>query len=128
MKDAGAGCIIAQRELADRALALALEPGDALDPFTLLIEGAVFARLAAARGAKEDHERCVAIAGHLTGFLGADDDICAEAIARIELMAEDGCDESAQFLPTYAPQTTPAMMQLAQSFAARLRLQKEHAQ
>ncbi|MXO72367.1 hypothetical protein [Alteraurantiacibacter buctensis] len=108
--------------MAERALALACDPPAGVDPCTALIEGAVFARMAASRGAVSDHELCIAIAGEMfrldDGMVS--DDLLAEALARCELMADAGSEEAAQFLATRLQDTSPAVVVLAQQFRARL--------
>ena len=126
MHEAAAGSIGAQRKLADISTQIALNPVEGIDPYTTLIEGMVFARLAATQGAVEDQRRCIQMAGFLQ-MLGGGDETLAEAIARVELLADAGCEDAATFLSSLDPQMPAEILILAKAYVARLQKYEEAA-
>lgn len=122
LKLAGAGDLAAQLALANRAVQLACDPESGCDPYLTIVEGMVFARMAAAQGGMEANKVCLTLAGLLCHVAGSDlcVDHLAEAIARVELMADAGDEEAALTLSTLAENATPEIMATAQHFRARL--------
>lgn len=119
---AAKGDLDAQRYLANQAVDMAFlhdEGGEFInDPVQCLIEGLVFARLAAAHGHVADQGLVISMLGLLSQFGDEEDtkEIVAEAIARAENVAEMGGEESAvvdQWLLAVADASVPGTVELA---------------
>ncbi len=125
---AAAGDLAAQRALADRALDCAANPPEGYGVEVGLIEGAVFARMAAAHGDANDHERCIAFALEIASRNGGqfDHDLLAETFARLELMADSGHEEAAMELAKDAALVPASILRTAQTFRARMAKSEEN--
>lgn len=99
---AAQGDLAPLRVLAQQAWRLAIEAHPDLDSYKLLIEGLVFARLAASRGDPSDTRLFLRLAQCLAQLIGpvAAADELAEAIARIAAAADAGDEASGDLLPT----------------------------
>lgn len=100
MRAAAAGALQAQRVLADRALT-SLADGET-SPFVAISEGLVFARLAATHGDLTDHGRLLlmlSLAADVSPNEADRDELDAEALARLAVLADEGIDAAADQLP-----------------------------
>lgn len=119
---AAKGDLDAQRALARVALDTVSNGSDVCDPVTTLIEGMVFARMAASHGTVEDQGTFIQLAA-LLADLDPDEgcfDPVAEAIARVSIAADAGSEEAAQMLPELAAGVAPEVMAAAQEIAKRI--------
>lgn len=122
---AGEGDIGAQRELADMAIRVAIAGGPECDPFVVLSEGLIFARMADRVGEADDAMRVVTMLALLSTLASgqAARDIAAEAIARLEMIANgasDHAEHAATLLASHAQGEQPETMRLAQEYRDRL--------
>ena len=118
---AATGNIEAQRLLADEALSRVIEDCGG-DPLTTLSEGLIFARMAASHGDGNDHGRAIVILSLASLFCCEEvaTDLAAEAIARLEILADSGDEASAALLATNADKETAETMRLAKEFRTRI--------
>ncbi|MEZ5688778.1 MAG: ribbon-helix-helix protein, CopG family [Caenibius sp.] len=118
---AATGSLEAQRAIADRAVALVNEDNDR-DSTTTLIEGLVFARLAAAHGDVSDQRRVIAMLAALAEHADEDStaELVGEAVARIELAASAGADDADAVFFDLASNVSPDVMICARNFHARI--------
>lgn len=123
---AARGDLSAQRRLA--MYALAMVGGEECHPVFTIIEGLVFARLAAAQGTQEDRWRLItmlAVAHHLHGRASdqaeAAEVVAGEVIARLEMLADEGHERAAELLATLVGNETPETIELAHEYRERLR-------
>lgn len=124
---AARGDLQAMRDLANLAMRNALDPTSGADACKQLIEGLVFARMAATHGHIADQGLVISMLA-LLSKTGADDDCAgehAEAIARLALVGDFGDDFEAdlvsQHLPFLADDADPEIMALAKEIRSRLR-------
>ena len=113
---AARGDIAAQRSFVADAITLGVGEGD----FASVVEGIVFARLAAAHGAEEDIGNLLMLIGAACKMLEGEemwgdymDALHGEALALVSLLAERGIDWADQFLPAFMDASTPRAAQLA---------------
>lgn len=112
---AAQGSLAAQRSFVADAVRLGIGEGD----FSSVMEGLVFARLAAAQGNEEDIANLLILMGTACEMLEGEehwsdytDALNGEALAIVSLLAERGVD--------WADQALPAMTQYSTSRAAQL--------
>lgn len=122
---AGEGDIGVQRELADMAINVTIAGGPECDPFVVLSEGLIFARMADRVGEADDAMRVVTMLALLSTLAcgQAARDIAAEAIARLEMIANgasDHAEHAATLLASHAQGEQPETMRLAQEYRDRL--------
>lgn len=122
LEAAATGSLDAQRAIADRAFALALDSDTDRDPETVLTEGLVFARLAAAHGDISDQGRAINMLNLLAGYLGeeAAEEQIGEAVARISLIADAGVELADILLPDLAASISSDAMAQAKCFRSRI--------
>ena len=115
LKAAATGDLEVQRALADLSVRLAAEEED-LDPYVVLSESLVFARLAAAHGDARDQARVIAmlqLAANLSSEDGASD-LEGESLACIAAIVDGGDEAAALCLTSRAERATPRSMAMAQ--------------
>ncbi|MBM0169670.1 hypothetical protein [Altererythrobacter sp. C41] len=118
---AAAGDIEAQRTIAERGIAHAVEHCDVL----AAMDAAVFARLAAAHGMRDDQGRLLSILA-IVGDLATEDEVdlreslAAESLALISLLADDGEECADQFLLSIAEHSTPTAVELSKHLRAAM--------
>lgn len=116
------GEIAAQRTLADIAIMAVME-GRAPDPLSMLLEGLVFARMAASRGEDVDLIRLAHMLG-LAGYIAPDpdttSDLAGEMLALVEILADRGHDNAATLLASMAAGETAVTMETAVELKARI--------
>lgn len=116
---ASRGSLKAQRELAEQALALAMEAETDEHRSLLIHDALTFARLAAAQGYLQDQGMVISLLAVQAELLGEDGVEMAEAIARVSLLADlggEGGELAARYLPQIADGVAPGVMQSAQRF------------
>src|SRR5690606_1720961 len=127
LSGAARGGLQAQRELARRAVSVAVERDEAgelvNDPERCLIEGLVFARLAAAHGDLADQGLVISMLALLVELVGEENagEELAEATARAFLAADHGNDDIADALPWLSANLQPHVMRLAKEYAGRIK-------
>lgn len=127
---AARGDIEAQRAIAESAASIAFETnagGELLhDPFTVLTEGLVFARLAASQGGIAEQGLVIAMLSALAELCAgeASDDAMAEAIARVEHVANlegTGSEDAAQWLPALIDACAPEIAARASALSKHMK-------
>jgi hypothetical protein len=108
--------------MANAAVATAFCGETGIDPELVLLEGLVFARLAAAHGHEADTGLFVSMVGLLAQVAGQDThaDEMGEAVARISRLADNGSELAGQMLGTFAESVSPEAMVAAKEYAERL--------
>lgn len=125
LKRAADGDTEAQRDFADLATLWALSGEPTLDPFMALSEGLILARMADRHNDISDAMRVVVMLA-MASTLGvgtAARDMAAEAIARLELIADGDsvlAEESADLLASCAEHESSETMEIAQNYRDRL--------
>ena len=110
LKPAAYGDLSALRALAIEGRQIAAEMSD---PLFCLFEARVFARLAAAQGRPEDWHLCAMIASDLAAACyhqGLTEEAArceGEALALVSLMADEGCEHSAEILGKLSSLSVP---------------------
>lgn len=119
---AARGDIEAQRSLANLALRAVIANNQAIDPLTVLTEGLVFARLAAAQGTIADEGLCISMLALMVQIGG--EDVCAdqlaEAAARVSVVANGGDENAASMLPGLIDMIPAAAIPTVKEYEKRL--------
>ena len=110
---AARGDLTAQRGIADEVLRRITQDQE-LDSM-LFIEGLMFARLAAAHGDQHDSNRLIGLMSMARLFVGPADatSILAEALARVSLSADNGCEGADLYLNASAAEEPPEVVALS---------------
>ena len=113
---AAQGDLEAQRAFVADSLRLGVGEGD----FSCVIEGLIFARLAAAQGGEDDVANLLILMGTACEMLEGDEDwsdytdaLNGEALAIVSLLAERGVDWADRVLPAMAEYSTSRAAELA---------------
>lgn len=125
LQDAAFGSSDAHRAIADAALT-ACQGQQTQNAHIIIIEGLVFARLAAAEGEARDLWRVVMMLERAAQLWGpeSEDDLLGEAIGWVQHLADQGNERAANLLNKLADEATPAMLNIAKGYAERLALHK----
>lgn len=125
LRDAAMGSVEAQRALAEMSLAMAKDQDDE-GLMLCLLEGLVFARLAAAHGDPADEGRVIsmlALCGEICAASQSpgQDVFMGEATARISRLADQGVEIAENNIIAQIEASTPGAVRLAKMFEERLR-------
>lgn len=126
LKGAARGNIEAQRDLAMQAVGLLGTRPD-IDPVSVLMDGLLFARMAAAQGDNGDQGRVLSMLALLgeelvrTGDAESEEMVSGEAIARVALLAEQGVTIADEAVNRMVEGASPKALAMAKQYERALR-------